>query len=98
MRGCGRVATDPKLSKVVEQPCRRFLRVTSLPATICEGVGQCALGNCVTAASARKDRHRRNPGRKIVVTAALNSKDGAGACHTFGQSPAEALVRRHWQD
>src|SRR5437879_2678567 len=63
-----------------------------LPATLCEGLGQCALGNRVAAPRTRKNRHRRNPGGKIIVTATLNSKDRASARHALGQNRAETLV------
>ena len=50
-----------------------------LPASLGKGFGQRALGHLIAASGARKNRNRRNPGREIIGTATLNTKNSAGA-------------------
>jgi hypothetical protein len=69
-----------------------------LPASFGKRFGQRAFGCLVAASGAGKDRHGRNPSRKIVKTAPLDPKHRAGTRHLLPRFCPKTLVRRHRQD
>jgi hypothetical protein len=69
-----------------------------LPASFGKSFGQRAFGCLVAVSGAGKDRHGRNPSRKIVMTAPLDPKHRAGTRHLLPRFCPKTLVRRHRQD
>src|SRR5258706_6488508 len=69
-----------------------------LPASFCKSFGQRAFRHLVAASGAWKDRHGRNPSRKIVATAPLDPEHRAGTRHSLQRLCAKTLIRCHRQD
>src|SRR5260370_16062560 len=68
-----------------------------LPASFGKRFGQRAFGCLVAVSGAGKDRHARNPSRKIVITAPLDPKHRAGTRHSLPRRCAKTLLQHHRQ-